>query len=55
MSNTPKRNLASACHLLKKKLINLHGELLDVTTNITFVNTENLRVSIVICQRQYYM
>ena len=40
---------------LKKKLINLHGGLLDVTTNITLVNTENLRVSIVTCQRQYYM
>ena len=34
MSNIPKRNLAYACHLLKKKLINLHGGLLDVTTNI---------------------
>ena len=34
MSNTPKRNLVSACHLLKKKLINLYGGLLDVTTNI---------------------
>ena len=33
MSNIPKRNLASGCHLLKK-LINLHGGLLDVTTNI---------------------
>ena len=34
MSNIPKRNLASACHLLKK-LINLHaGGLLDVTSNI---------------------
>ena len=37
MSNIPKRNLASGCHLLKK-LINLHGVggLLDVTTNIYF-------------------
>ena len=34
MSNIPKRNLAFACHLLKKKLINLYGGLLDVTTNI---------------------
>ena len=33
MSNIPKRNLASGCHLLKK-LINLHGGQLDVTTNI---------------------
>ena len=33
MSNIPKRNLASGRHLLKK-LINLHGGLLDVTTNI---------------------
>ena len=33
MSNIPKRNLASVCHLLKK-LINLRGEQLDVTTNI---------------------
>ena len=33
MSNIPKRNLASGCHLLKK-LIKLHGGLLDVTTNI---------------------
>ena len=31
MSNIPKRNLASGCHLLKK-LINLHGGLLDVQT-----------------------
>ena len=34
MSNIPKRNLTSGCHLLKKKSINLHGGLLDVTTNI---------------------
>ena len=34
MSNIPKRNLASGCHLLKKKLINLHRGQLDVTTNI---------------------
>ena len=33
-SNIPKRNLASSCHLLKEKLINLNGGLLDVTTNI---------------------
>ena len=33
MSNIPKRNLASGCHLLKK-LINLHGGQFDVTTNI---------------------
>ena len=33
VSNIPKRNLASGCHLLKK-LINLHGGQLDVTTNI---------------------
>ena len=33
MSNIPRRNLASGCHLLKK-LINLHGGQLDVTTNI---------------------
>ena len=33
MSNIPKRNLASGRHLLKK-LINPHGGLLDVTTNI---------------------
>ena len=36
MSNIPKRNLASGCHLFKKKMINLHGGLLDVTTNIYF-------------------
>ena len=35
MSNIPKKNLASGCHLLKKKLINLRaGGLLDVSTNI---------------------
>ena len=34
MTNIPNRNLTSGCHLLKKKLINLHGGLLDVTTNI---------------------
>ena len=34
MTNIPNRNLASGCHLLKKKLINLHGGLLDVTTNV---------------------
>ena len=33
MSNIPRRNLASGCHLLKK-LINFHGGQLDVTTNI---------------------
>ena len=33
MSNIPKRNLAYGRHLLKK-LINPHGGLLDVTTNI---------------------
>ena len=33
MSNIPRRNLASGCHLLKR-LVNLHGEQLDVTTNI---------------------
>ena len=33
MSNIPKRNLASGRHLLKK-LINLYGGQLDVTTNI---------------------
>ena len=33
MSNIPKRNLASGCHLLKK-LIKLLGGLLDITTNI---------------------
>ena len=33
MSNIPKRNLASGCHLLKK-LMKLHGGLLYVTTNI---------------------
>ena len=34
MSNIPKRNLTSGCHLLKK-LISLSGGLLDVTTNIS--------------------
>ena len=33
MSNIAMRNLASGCHLLKK-LIKVHGGLLDVTTNI---------------------
>ena len=33
MSNIPRRNLASGCHLLKR-LVNLHGGQLDVTTNI---------------------
>ena len=35
MSNIPRRNLASVCHLLKK-LTNLRGGQLDVTTNINF-------------------
>ena len=34
MSNIPKRNLASGRRHYNKKLINLHGGLLDVTTNI---------------------
>ena len=34
MSNIPKRNLASGCHLLKKKLIKPNGGLLDVTLSI---------------------
>ena len=33
VSNIPKRNLTSGCHLLKK-LINRHGGQLDVTKNI---------------------
>ena len=36
MNNIPKRNLASGCQLLKKKLIKLLGGLLDITTNIYF-------------------
>ena len=34
VSDIPKRNLTSGCHLLKKKMIKLLGGLLDVTLNI---------------------